>query len=877
MPVGHGFGDTALVLPLSLRVKNFLSYREDAPVLHLEGVRVACLCGANGHGKSALLDAITWALWGRARGHRLEQLIHQGEREMAVELEFEIEAGGPRYRVARRYSRTRSAAQSSLELTVASSGGWQPITANAVTATEAEIERRLNMDYETFVNSAYLVQGRADLFAMATPGKRKDVLSRVLGLDVYDRLSDRARQKSRALQGRVDAQDVELERIDQVAAALPEAQTRLAEAFAELESAQREEASAAERLDLMRRQAAQMEERSREADALAERAQRERARADEARQEAEALGTRIEGWRADIANQAETKAGFDAYHAARRRFDESVERARQADALRAELRPLQERVAAARSRLEVEAASLRTRLEQELEPRALTLSAVETRLASINAEAQAAEREAAAATTLAVQSQDASAEARRLQDELARIKSEGDETRAKLKMMEQHGHDDGAICPLCATRLGEDGRAHVESGYHERIDELLDQHAAQSEAHKRAEAQSRDLAAQAQTAQRHADAERRNLDAERARLSEQREGALRAQAQAQETRAQLAETESALERGDYEREAQAQAEALRERERALAADPQEQESLRDAVRALERWDAEHRRLDEAQRRLAEDEASLEGAAARAQEHADELERIEAQRRRIAEQVAELPALRERAVQLEAEHAQAARRRDELLERRTRLAAEVTRAEQAQAEAAERRKQREALRKQTSVYNDLATAFGRGGVQALLIEAAVPRLEDAANELLSRMTDGRMSLKIETQRQRRTGRAAGAEAVETLEILIADDTGTREYEMFSGGERFRVDFALRIALSRLLAWRAGARLPTLFIDEGFGTQDAQGRDRIVEAIGAIEDSFERILVITHMDEIKEAFPVRIEVTRTPETGSTFAIT
>lgn len=865
------------MLPLSLRVKNFLSYREDAPVLHLEGVRVACLCGANGHGKSALLDAVTWALWGRARGHRLEQLIHQGEREMAVELEFEIEAGGPRYRVARRYSRARSTPQSSLELAVASAGGWQPITANTVTATEAEIERRLNMDYETFVNSAYLVQGRADLFAMATPGKRKDVLSRVLGLDLYDRLSERARHKARALQGRVEAQDIELERVEQIAASLPDAQARLAGASAELETAQREEASAAERLDLVRRQAAQMEERSREADALAERARREHARADDARQEAEALRARIEGWRASIAKEAEIKAGFDAYQAARRRFDESVERARQADAVRAELRPIEERIAQERSRLEAEAASQRRRLEEELDPRAQALPAVETRLAAIDVEAQAAERESAEAADLAARSQEASAEARRLQDELARIKSEGDETRAKLKMMEQHGHDDGAVCPLCATRLGEEGRSRVETGYRERIGELLDRHAAQTSAREHADAQAKELGAQAQTAQRHADATRRDLDAERARLSEQRDGALRAQAQAQEERAQLAERESALERGDYEREAQAQAEALRERERALAADSQEQESLRDAVRDLERWDAEHRRLDEAQRRLAEDEASLTGAAARAQEAVAELERIEAQRRRITEQVAEMPAVQARAAELEAEHAQAARRRNEALEIRTYLAGEVSRAEQALADAAERRKQREALRKEASVYNELAVAFGRGGVQALLIEAAVPRLEDAANELLSRMTDGRMSLKIETQRQRRTGRAASAEAIETLEILIADDTGTREYEMFSGGERFRVDFALRIALSKLLAWRAGARLPTLFIDEGFGTQDAQGRDRIVEAIGAIEDNFERILVITHMDEIKEAFPVRIEVSRTSDAGSTFAIT
>ena len=152
-----------------------------------------------------------------------------------------------------------------------------------------------------------------------------------------------------------------------------------------------------------------------------------------------------------------------------------------------------------------------------------------------------------------------------------------------------------------------------------------------------------------------------------------------------------------------------------------------------------------------------------------------------------------------------------------------------------------------------------------------MEAAIPRLEDEANDLLRRMTDGRMTLKLETQKERKSG----GDAVETLEIVIADELGSRAYEMFSGGERFRIDFAVRIALSKVLAWRSGAPLPTLFIDEGFGTQDAEGRDRILEVIQAIEDRFERILVITHMDDIKEAFPVRIEVTRGPK-GSTFSL-
>ncbi|MCH8974234.1 MAG: AAA family ATPase, partial [Chloroflexi bacterium] len=56
------------MLPISLTLRNFLSYRDAAPTLRLEDVHLVCLCGPNGQGKSALLDAITWVLWGNARG-----------------------------------------------------------------------------------------------------------------------------------------------------------------------------------------------------------------------------------------------------------------------------------------------------------------------------------------------------------------------------------------------------------------------------------------------------------------------------------------------------------------------------------------------------------------------------------------------------------------------------------------------------------------------------------------------------------------------------------------------------------------------------------------------------------------------------------------
>ncbi|HUM70834.1 MAG TPA: SMC family ATPase, partial [Chloroflexota bacterium] len=181
------------------------------------------------------------------------------------------------------------------------------------------------------------------------------------------------------------------------------------------------------------------------------------------------------------------------------------------------------------------------------------------------------------------------------------------------------------------------------------------------------------------------------------------------------------------------------------------------------------------------------------------------------------------------------------------DRRTRLTAErVTQTEQIQR------------------WKTLEKAFGREGVPALLIEQAIPAIEEHANDLLERLTGGEMRVSFPTQRQNKSNEVMR----ETLDIRIQDNAGERPYDNFSGGEQFRVNFAIRLALSQLLAKRAGARLQTLVIDEGFGSQDPLGRQRLIEAINTIQNDFQVILVITHIDELRDAFPTRIQVEKRP---------
>jgi exonuclease SbcC len=174
-------------------------------------------------------------------------------------------------------------------------------------------------------------------------------------------------------------------------------------------------------------------------------------------------------------------------------------------------------------------------------------------------------------------------------------------------------------------------------------------------------------------------------------------------------------------------------------------------------------------------------------------------------------------------------------------------------------------QRGELTAQIARLRALERAFGKDGVPALLIEQALPEIETQANEILDRLSGGSMSVSFETEKEFKD--KTREDKKPTLDILISDSAGCREYELFSGGEAFRINFAIRLALSRVLAGRAGARLRTLVIDEGFGSQDADGRQRLIEAINLVRPDFAKILVITHLEELKDAFSSRVEVTKT----------
>ena len=468
------------------------------------------------------------------------------------------------------------------------------------------------------------------------------------------------------------------------------------------------------------------------------------------------------------------------------------------------------------------------------------------------------------------QAQSLAASTGQLQATANALKNEGLELKDKLDLVLRSPQD--ALCPLCGAELGSDGCERMSHSYNQQIQRKRDEYRANEASLKSSEEERARLDVEVGRLEGRLRSEQK--EAQHAIASRERElrDARDAFLKLEQTSRVLMERRRQVEDGGFAAEERRELKALQQDIGNLGYDAETHASLYREMQRLGPFRESHSRLVEALNSLPIEEESLQRGLElcnRLQEELrDSKKRLEA---RSAE-LEELPVLEAALESREVEVRRLESRHSELSRLQGELQAQVRRVADLKLQVSGKESLLKSLRNEEGVYRELVEAFGKRGIQAMLIETALPQVEEEANALLGRMTDNRMHVKLETQRQRRSGRG---EPIETLEIRISDELGPRSYELFSGGEAFRINLALRIALSKVLAHRKGAPLPTLFIDEGFGTQDAPGRERILDVINAIEQDFEKIIVITHLEDLKDAFQARIEVQK-EEDGSTFWI-
>lgn len=901
------------MIPLQLHIKNFLSYGSPTQCIDFTAYHLICLSGKNGHGKSALLDAITWAVWGHARkslgvSKADEGLLRIGQTAMMVSLDFMC--NNNRYRVRREFSYDRGKGVTQLDFGIIDpeTNKLRPLTDKTIRATQSVIERTIGLDFDAFINSVFLRQGNSNEFSKKSPKERKEIIAAILGLARYELLRQGALDKVRESASAAQALTERCNRITSELQQLAICQEEMNSLMAHITQLNEEETQLTQRtteLTQERTSAQQAEQRYQQYAFELKHLEQQRTTA------LDALLREVTTWRSvhrqqrrlgthrspvDKKKLQESVAILQAVIQKRLQLSESIRNFSQQQQLHAQrLEKLfikqQESLQATVHALEM-AATARTAQQTQF---AKTLREQHEELQRLETDIRKQREKAQQLTALQERLGPLQAQFERRKNFYHTYAARGNFLSQEVKQVAHKKqlalHAATATCTLCEQQLTESTRHALQHKFSAQEQRISHQISRLSRVLSTLKTRMTEQHAELQTLQetvthaRQAAHSLQELEARHARLE-----ALNKATRLEEVKLSVIEKEQAplLMQAQQELTAHKASQATHLMNDATYRDITEQ--LAKCTHDLEQQHYDHAHYE----RLLKELASLEDQETAQENFQQEVARQDHRKKEIQNGIATLRALKQQEQirrRDQAPYATYHERQKTALERERELehqkqALFVAKEQVAHQKGAleqrilyytqqatvlqEEQHKLVLIKQEGSEYHMLSQALSKDGIQGLLIEHVLPEIEQEANALLSKLTNNQAHLRIESVRDLKSGGAK-----ETLDIKISDALGIRPYEMFSGGEAFRIDFALRLAISKLLARRAGTSLQTLIIDEGFGSQDEEGLNHIMECLYMIQDEFAKIIIVSHLPSMKEQFPTHFYVSKGPR-GSTVQV-
>lgn len=848
---------TGAFIPRMIEVKNYRSYAEAA--FDFSPIKMAMVNGQNGVGKSSLfMDALADCLYEESRNEDIGGWVRDGTKSGSITFTFGM--GGQDYRVIR--TRTKSGRGTlALQRFNADEGAWKDESDTTMRLTQAKIERLLGMDCNTFCSIALIRQDAYGLFLEASSARRMEVLSALLGLDIYTRMEEIAKTKATeqrrnmaktndrisilgeqtkckadlvAEDSRLIAEDASLqERITVTEAALSAAESADAlrqEIIRQHQAKQREAEDYGSQLTIREAELSGLRSKIQQANILHQglpAAQKADAAVKDARKLMEQLQPSVEKYRA----LDQEKMGLQRSITGNCRRDTELRRAQ--TSLRATLE----------QRQEIDDA------QAALEALAPKMSDARGRLATYNAL-----RDEVSAAQAAVDKH--VAESRGRIGALAEKVSNASKEAARIA-------DSGCTAPAGATCKFLSS-AYATAQEYPALEKLLeDTKRADRETYVRLKGVHQEavtkLTACGNPLQEITDlsTEERKLRA----IADKAPALAAAEAKLEEIEAELVrldtESQAAQTRiSEISAECNALEGALRENRDAQTTIYMN-EAVADTLGVCMAAQAQIEALEPQIERTTADIADLKQKQAAAVIEAQQIaSRIPTETSNVAALRSSLQNLRQ-AVTTNAS-------------KRGQIAAKMEGITEAERQIAELRAETAAIAEALQDYTTLVQAFGLDGIQYMIIRGVVPDIMRRSNDILASMTGGRMAVDIRTEREKKSTK----QITNSLEVWVNTASGgTRPYLSHSGGEKVRISLAVTLGLADVKARRTGVQLGMLWIDEP-PFLDAEGTEAYADALCSMaqRNPEMRILAISHDPAMKGRFAQNIIVSA-GDNGST----
>jgi len=898
------------MLPIRVSVKGFLSFREQKE-FHFSGRRILMLSGKNGSGKSTVLDAIPFALYGVSRSPSLRDrdLIHHGENEFVVEFDFAV--GADCYRIKRTVSRRGNSTRRVFRLVGPDGSTPQPIPqTDKEEGLKQWVAAVVGIDKDTFLASVLLRQGHADRFLSVGPTERHRMLGQIVDLSPYERLH--AEAESRYKRHRILADDIQ-RRLDALGpwdeaeiARLGAEAIRLRHAAAEAQAVTVAAESTRIALAGSKGQARLWEMLSAEHQALTAAAKKARsllfnaahiaceaARLESLRNVLPLLDELItdKSYRDEIRHRQMVLSNTSSQWLPQDRHpNQTLEQGliTLCDTMKAEKDEITERQTAVASlHLFTLARTQWRRAAQEKTKAEMSISA---RQASISA--------CLAETVAASQVSDAAAEEfLRCHETLSVSKEREQEIRARCARYKSLG--DAAACTHCGQELTAEHRA-AEEGRLRKVfaaAKLARENAAR--ARENAQRLRDDALARLQGTQRDSAAcqtelasLKREVKTAARNMEEAAKNAATAIGDLDETYLRMIHPDPAAPIDSFLTTTfptDADLKTLSNGAGRLRRINQDLESIHCLIRewrevtvaaaAADRavvgsfgrippsWketaaDATRETLTD----LLTEEEALRGADLRKQE-LDAIGREQEDRirqiTRIEAQIEQIPLDDRRPVsEIEVAEEMARRAQEKAQAAAQNALAAAGRAEQTREEIVSLRGEWEAEIRDSGLHQTLSQLLNGKNLQRWLLQEAERAITEETNLVLKRLSDGNLRLELRHE----SGQDEGVDQGSALDLVahnLETGAGPIPIDVLSGSQRFRVAVSLALGIGAH-ANRSGQRIQSVIIDEGFGSLDKDGRASMIEQVRALSGQLDCVILVSHQEEFSDAFEDRYEL-------------
>ncbi len=922
------------MIPLKLQIKNFVSYGPKTQTIDFEKYNLICLSGKNGHGKSALLDAITWAIWGHARRlagmHKSDEaLMHMGQTTMMVSLDFVSKE--QHFRVRREYNLgTSKKNYSSLEFAIIDkqSNTIRPLTDKTIKLTQEKIDKTIDLDYESFINSAFFKQNQSNEFSKKSAKERKEILANILGLNHFEnikklaceKVKDATTKKEYTKKSTKERKKIlenilglnHFEKIKKLACEKVKDATTKKEYYTQIctqlekDLANKDDVkNKLEKILINIKEFAKIEEdhknKLKEIKSTQESILNIKTHIQQIIFEKEQLNLLIKNqtsllmqeyrkWR-HISRQNKQNYDFDKLDT---EYNNLISELNSVQNSTQKKIYLQEELFLKNKVLEEYISKISNNFKQDLQSQNFQAQQHKINLENLNNRLK----------ELKENNLQEKNNLQMLKNNLENIRDDYNENFEKIfdkrktfynKFQEKtnwieteikdinqkisliNNKQTQADCPLCEQNLSDNYKHNLKSklekqkyllerklhkiiSINSRLKELLDQ--------------------QNNTRKKHEEINILNLKIDNAKknFSKTELEIIKYKDLIIQENINLQHLKTAIN-------------LLESQEQIIIQKDQTSNLLKTEItklklelhkitEKLKNYKTEHALINKIQElqelkkehnHLLKESALQKDRKQNISELCKNTKELKKKQKQKELEYIKLKPIFEKELLLQNQERLIQQKLSQILADKEILILEKGAIQEQVKIIAQKESDYNAHKDTLNTlntdiidYKNIAMSLGKDGIQALLIESAIPEIENEANRLLSLMTDNQSHIIIDSLKDLKSGGTK-----ETLDIKISDALGLRPYELFSGGETFKIDFALRIAISKLLTRRAGSSLQTLIIDEGFGSQDEEGLANIMNIIYKTQESFSKIIIVSHLTSMKDQFPVNFLVHKTPQ--------